>query len=98
MYEYRARVVDVYDGDSIAVDIDLGFGVWLRGQKIRLLGIATEGVVARDALRARIMDQGITIKTHKDIKGKHGRWLAEVALGDEDINQWLLDEVYAMPY
>ncbi len=98
MYEYRARVVDVYDGDSITVDIDLGFGVWLRGQKIRLLGIATEGVVARDALRARIMDQGITIKTHKDIKGKHDRWLAEVALGDEDINQWLLDEVYAMPY
>jgi len=98
LYEYRAQVVDVYDGDSIIVDIDLGFGVWLRGQKIRLFGIATEGVVARDALRARIMDRDVTIKTHKDTKSKHGRWLAEVALGDEDINRWLLDEVYAMPY
>ena len=88
----------MYDGDSITVDIDLGFGVWLRGQKIRLLGVVTEGVVARDALRARIMDQSITIKTHKDTKGKRGRWLVEVVLGDESINQWLLDEVYAMPY
>ena len=29
MYEYRAKVIKVFDGDTIDVDIDLGFGVIL---------------------------------------------------------------------
>ena len=41
MYEYKAQVVSVYDGDTLTVDIDLGFEVWLRKQKIRLAGIDT---------------------------------------------------------
>tara|TARA_R110002060_G_scaffold36229_1_gene47174 strand:- start:580 stop:903 length:324 start_codon:yes stop_codon:yes gene_type:complete len=107
MYEYKAQVIGVYDGDSITVDIDLGFGVFMKGQKIRLLGINTpelrgeereEGLVARDALRARIMGQSIIIKTHKDTKGKYGRWLGEVILGPQNINEWLLTEGYAKPY
>ena len=39
MYEYRAFVTKVYDGDTITVDIDLGFGVQLKKQSIRLSGI-----------------------------------------------------------
>lgn len=41
MFEYSAIVKDCYDGDTITVDIDLGFGVWLRGQKLRLYGVDT---------------------------------------------------------
>ena len=29
MYEYRCDIVKVIDGDTVDVDIDLGFGVWL---------------------------------------------------------------------
>ena len=38
-YLYRAVVVRVVDGDTIDVDIDLGFYVWIRKQRIRLIGI-----------------------------------------------------------
>ena len=41
MYEYRTKVVRVVDGDTVDVDIDLGFGVWLRKSRIRLLGVDT---------------------------------------------------------
>lgn len=40
-YEYKAKVVDIFDGDTITVDIDLGFEVFLCNQKVRLLGIDT---------------------------------------------------------
>ena len=40
-YEYNAKVIDVIDGDTIVVDIDLGFDVKLANQKVRLLGVDT---------------------------------------------------------
>lgn len=39
LWWYRARLVDVIDGDTIDVDIDLGFSIWRLGQRLRLLGI-----------------------------------------------------------
>lgn len=101
MHEYRAYVRKVYDGDTITVDIDLGFGVMLHGQKIRLLRInAPEvrgkdrelGLKSRNALREKIASKWIKIKTQKDKKGKYGRWLGEIWLGDTCINDWLLTE------
>ena len=41
MFEYKCKVTNVVDGDTVDVDIDLGFGVWLRDQRIRLYGIDT---------------------------------------------------------
>ena len=41
MFEYKCKLVRVVDGDTVDVDIDLGFGVWLRKQRIRLYGIDT---------------------------------------------------------
>ncbi len=107
MYEYKATVTKVYDGDTITVDFDLGFGIALQKQTIRLLGIntpevrgaeRTEGIISRDALRQRILGKVVTIKTSKDKKGKYGRWLGEVFMEDENINKWLLKEGYAIAY
>ena len=107
MYEYKALVTKVYDGDTITVDIDLGFGVCLKGQKIRLLGIDTpeirgdereEGLKSRDVLRGQIINKWVLIKTSKDKKGKYGRWLGEVWLDDLCMNEWLLTEGYAKPF
>ena len=105
MYEYRAKVISVYDGDTVTVDIDLGFEVWLRDQRVRLLNINTpevrgkskkEGIVARDALRQRILDKEVILKS--DRRGKYGRWLVEIFVENENINQWLLNEGLAVPY
>jgi micrococcal nuclease len=107
MYEYKATVTKVYDGDTITVDFDLGFGILIRKQKIRLLGINTpevrgpekpQGIISRNALRQRILGKVVTIKTSKDKKGKYGRWLGEVFMEEENINQWLITEGYAKEY
>jgi len=108
MYEYRAFVRKVYDGDTITVDIDLGFEVMLKNQKLRLYGINTpevrgesreEGTKVRDALRTRISNKWIKVKTHRDQKGKYGRWLAEIYDdSEESINQWLLSEGHAVEF
>ncbi len=107
MYEYRAFVRKVYDGDTVTVDIDLGFDVVLKGQKIRLFKINApevrgkerpEGLKSRDALRNKIGNKWIKIKTQKDKKGKYGRWLGELWIDDECINNWLLKEGYAKEY
>jgi len=94
-YQYKARCVAVYDGDTITCDIDLGFGVWLRKQKIRLYGINTPelrggtaktkaaGRAARDRVKELILDRDIELITFKDKKGKYGRWIAEVILKED---------------
>lgn len=91
LYYYQAVVKSVYDGDTITVDIDLGMGVWVHGEKVRLLRInapelkgdtKTEGIKSRDQLRSLVDGKQIVIRTHKDDKEKYGRYLAEV---------WLLD-------
>ena len=48
MFEYKASLVKVVDGDTIDVDLDLGFGVWLKKQRVRLYGINTPESRTRD--------------------------------------------------
>ena len=107
LYTYRATVTSVYDGDTITVSIDCGFGIVLKDQKIRLLGINApevrgeqreSGLVTRDRLREKIDGKQVLLKTKKDKKGKYGRWLGTIWLGDEDVNQWLLTEGLAKVY
>jgi len=100
MYEYKAKVIKVYDGDTITVLADLGFKVTIK-QTIRLYGLNTpeirgeerpDGLISRDRLRERILDMDVVIKTMKDKKGKYGRYIAEIYLEDENINEWLITE------
>ena len=48
MYEYRCSIVKVIDGDTVDVDIDLGFGVWMTNERVRLYGIDTPESRTRD--------------------------------------------------
>ena len=91
MYEYRCKVVHIVDGDTVDVDIDLGFGVWMKKQRIRLYGIDTPesrtrdleekkyGLDAKKFITGMLDDEaGITLKTYKDKEGKFGRILGEL--------------------
>ena len=75
--------------------------------KLRLFGIdtpelrgseRTEDLKVRDIVRGKILDKEVTINTYKDKQGKYGRYLANIVLDGEDINQWLLDNGHAKPY
>ena len=107
MYEYRAFVTDVYDGDTITVDIDLGFRVHMQGIKVRLLGIDApelrgstleKGRESRNRLKEMILSKNVLLKTVKDKKGKYGRWLATIYLNGQDINQRMIQEGFAKEY
>lgn len=89
-FGYRAIVLaeDVYDGDSVTADIDLGLKVWVRRAKIRLYAIncpelrgstREAGLAARDFLRELLPGDGeILLRTHKDKREKYGRVLGEL--------------------
>lgn len=53
------------------------------------------GKISRDRLRERILNKEITIRTYKDSKEKYGRYLAEIFIGEESINEWLIVEKLA---
>ena len=48
MYEYKVKILRVVDGDTVDVDIDLGFGVWLKKERVRIMGIDTPESRTRD--------------------------------------------------
>ena len=106
LYNYKADITAVYDGDTVTVDFDLGFGIKMHQQKIRLYGInapemrgkeKVAGKASRDALRELILGKEVTIQTFRDKKGKYGRWLGVISTTDGiDVNKWLVDEGHAV--
>jgi len=106
MYQYKAKIIDVYDGDTVTAVVDLGF-LHFQEMKLRLYGIDTpelrgeereQGIIVRDILRNMILDKEVIINSYKDKQGKYGRYLATILLDDVNINQWLLDEGHAVAY
>ena len=121
LYTYKARPVRVVDGDTVILDIDLGCGMWLRGERCRLLGINApephtdtrhEGLRSTQHLKellcmdiaVKMYPVEILVRTHKDKKGKWGRWLVELWTQDDlgeyavCVNQQMIDDGYAEPY
>ena len=104
LYKYKAKVISVYDGDTITVDIDLGMGVWLKDQKIRLYGLNSpevRGTERLDGLRSRyylsqmIEGKMIVLETIKDSKGKYGRYLGNVWFEGNCLNDLMVEKGYA---
>ena len=102
MFEYQCKIVKVIDGDTVDVDIDLGFGVWLKKQRIRLYGIDTPesrtrdleekkyGLVAKAFVLAHLpLGSTRTLTTVKDKVGKYGRILGKFKAYDSDLDAWV---------
>ena len=91
MYEYKCKILKVVDGDTVDVDIDLGFGVWLHKERVRIMGIDTPesrtsdkvekvfGLAAKERLISLLGENAIldtqVSKKGEDMKGKFGRIL-----------------------
>ena len=95
MYEYKVANIEVVDGDTVDVDIDLGFGIWMKNQRVRLYGIdAPEsrtkdkiekvfGLAAKKRLEEILsMSDDIVLRSVKDIRGKFGRILGDFVVYD----------------
>jgi len=71
MYKYKCKVLKVVDGDTVDVDIDLGFGIWLKNERVRLKGIDTPESRTRDLVEKKF---GLAAKTRlKQMIGKGER-------------------------
>lgn len=99
MHEYRCKIKKVVDGDTVDVDIDLGFGIWYLDQRVRLYGIDTPESRTRDKVEKiygkaagrylkAMLGKECTMRTHKDAKGKFGRILGEFIVFDAHSDAW----------
>ena len=101
MFEYNFKLVKVVDSDTVDIDIDLGFGVWLRNQRIRIMGIDTPesrtsdpvekkyGMLAKDQV-VRYLANSIKFRSFKDEKGKFGRILGDFEVFHPTSNKWMM--------
>jgi micrococcal nuclease len=98
MYEYKATITKIVDGDTVDVDIDLGFGIWMKDERVRIMGIDTPesrtsdkvekifGLASKERLKS-ILGKTTTLKTFaakdgEDMKGKFGRILGDFIAED----------------
>jgi micrococcal nuclease len=114
MYEYHVKkVTNVVDGDTIDVDIDLGFDISF-SSRVRLAGIDTPesrttnkaekvlGLEAKEYVKSKIKDaKEVVIKTEKmDSSEKYGRILGWLFLDGSKIsvNEQMIADGYAWGY
>ncbi len=111
MYQYKIKKINkVIDGDTVDIDIDLGFGLTIK-QRVRLKGIntaetktlnleeKTKGLVAKEWLKKELSREGEwVIETTKE--DKYGRILGTLYLvGDPvTVNEKMINEGMAKPY
>jgi len=106
MYEYKAKYISNYDGDTVTLEIDLGFKI-RHEIVVRLISVNTpelrggtkktkeEAKKIRDYVKDKLSNAyNITVVTRKDRKGKYGRYLAEVVYNGTNLNKELIDMGY----
>ena len=110
MYQYKCKIIKVVDGDTVDVDIDLGFDMWLRKQRIRLYGIDTPesrtrdkaekkyGLLAKKFVQDNLkLDSTYMLNTKE--KGKYGRYLGDLTCeSSKSICDLLVKKYHAVPY
>ena len=111
MYEYRCKIRRVVDGDTVDIDIDLGFGVWLHKERVRIYGIDTPesrtrdkiekrfGLLAKEFVKQFVKGDSIKLTTQKyDAKGKFGRILGDIIVDNKSLSDTMIQEHHAVIY
>ena len=114
MWTYRCKVLKVVDGDTVDVDIDLGFGIWQKNERVRIMGIDTPESRTRDkiekkfglAAKARLKSllgpkpvlRTTISKKGEDMKGKFGRVLGDFLINDKPVSEIMCQEGHAVAY
>ena len=111
MYEYNCKIDRVVDGDTVDVDIDLGFDVWMLKQRIRLYGVDTPesrtrdaeekvfGNLAKNFVQVRLpVGSNQVLRTKLDGKVNFGRILGEFVIGETTLNSLLIESNNAVKY
>jgi micrococcal nuclease len=96
--EYDVVLLKAVDGDTVDVDIDLGFGIWLRSERVRIMGIDTPesrtsnkveklfGLAAKKRLKELLKEGAVLVTTEEkggeDARGKFGRILGDFKVPD----------------
>ena len=114
MWTYRTKLKRVVDGDTVDVDIDLGFGIWQMNERVRIMGIDTPESRTRDkiekkfglAAKAKLKSllgpkpvlQTTISKKGEDMKGKFGRVLGDFIIDGKQVSQIMCKEGHAVAY
>ena len=104
----------VVDGDTVDVDIDLGFGIWQMNERVRIMGIDTPESRTRDkiekkfglAAKAKLKSllgpnpvlQTTISKKGEDMKGKFGRVLGDFIIEGKQVTEIMCKSGHAVPY
>ena len=108
-YIRKAKVLSVYDGDTMTLLVDCGYYT-LRKITVRLLGVDTpeirtknkeekeRGIITRDWVRSMTLNEEVMVKSIKNGKGKFGRFLCEIYVGNICINKELVKRGMATSY
>tara|TARA_R110000823_G_C15589663_1_gene464073 strand:+ start:65 stop:460 length:396 start_codon:yes stop_codon:yes gene_type:complete len=109
MYEYAVKkIVKVVDGDTIDIEIDLGFDL-TKKERVRLAGIDTPesrtrdleekamGILAKSFLEKQL-DEAVDLRVKTEKDGKYGRMLGWLHDGHKNINKYMVIKGYAWEY
>jgi len=114
MYQYKCKINKVLDGDTVDIDLDLGFNIILANQRVRMAGIDTpesrtsiaeekpRGLLSKKKLAEKLpIGSWQIIETQKSDNNddKFGRILGIFILEDGTrVNDWLIKNNYAVSY
>jgi micrococcal nuclease len=114
MYQYKCKILKVLDGDTVDIDLDLGFKIILANQRVRMAGVDTpesRTSIAEEKIRGQLSKKKLAeklpvgswqiIETQKSDSNddKFGRILGVFILEDGTrVNDWLIQNNYAVPY
>ena len=105
MYEYKAKIVRVIDGDTVDALVDLGFETHVH-RRLRLFGIDApeirgpsreHGEAAKEYLASLVDQCEVLVSTTRDKREKYGRYLAKIYVPDKE-GLLLLDVCAALVY
>jgi micrococcal nuclease len=111
MYEYKCIIRKVIDGDTVDVDIDLGFNIWIHSERIRFFNIDTPelrtsdktekvfGLYAKNYVEMALpLGSEQILKTVKDEGGKYGRILGDFIIDGNSLVEKMINEKVGVPY